>query len=147
MVTLASSPAMSELPYLGDCLRMKTFVSRKDKCLRFRGTTIECVTVLLAQIPGAFDLVTGLLPTTLISPAWGQQAQDSDFMTDLNAGGDTVAGTEYTTIGSRVDEVVQPNTSIALRDSAATNVMIQDLCRKIRPAISGCRMTPSLCSS
>ncbi|AHK31747.1 hypothetical protein AXA44_39645 [Rhodococcus sp. SC4] len=103
--------------------------------------------MLLAQIPGAFDLVTGLLPTTLISPAWGQQAQDSDFMTDLNAGGDTVAGTEYTTIGSRVDEVVQPNTSIALRDSAATNVMIQDLCRKIRPAISGCRMTPSLCSS
>lgn len=57
-----------------------------------------------------------------------QQAAGSPFITDLNAGGDTVPGVKYTTIGSRVDEMIQPNTNIALRGPGATNIVLQDLC-------------------
>ncbi|QHE74256.1 putative lipase (plasmid) [Rhodococcus sp. WAY2] len=63
-----------------------------------------------------------------MSPALEQQAQGSPFLDDLNGGGDTAAGTRYTTIGSRLDEVIQPATNIALHDRSATNLMIGDLC-------------------
>lgn len=57
-----------------------------------------------------------------------QQAQGSPFITALNAGGDTVAGVRYTTIGSRVDEMIQPFANIALHGDGATNIVLQDLC-------------------
>ncbi|WP_245677784.1 lipase family alpha/beta hydrolase [Nocardia acidivorans] len=57
-----------------------------------------------------------------------QQAAGSPFMTELNAGGDTVPGVRYTTIGSRVDEMIQPFDNIALRGAGATNLVLQDLC-------------------
>ncbi|MFB7716437.1 MULTISPECIES: lipase family alpha/beta hydrolase [unclassified Nocardia] len=57
-----------------------------------------------------------------------QQAAGSAFISELNAGGDTVPGVRYTTIGSRVDEMIQPFENIALRGADATNVVLQDLC-------------------
>ncbi|MBF6332182.1 esterase/lipase family protein [Nocardia transvalensis] len=68
----------------------------------------------------AFEKVT--------SRAAVQQAQGAPFMRELNAGGDTVAGVQYTTIGSRVDEMIQPFDNIALRGPGATNLVLQDLC-------------------
>ncbi|MFE7800307.1 esterase/lipase family protein [Nocardia sp. NPDC057440] len=74
-------------------------------------------------IPGAlqaFQLVTSLAAV--------QQAQGSPLMIELNAGGDTVPGVQYTTIGSRVDEMIQPFENIALHGPGARNIALQDLC-------------------
>ncbi|WP_433665401.1 esterase/lipase family protein [Nocardia sp. CA-128927] len=57
-----------------------------------------------------------------------QQAQGSAVMTELNAGGDTVPGPKYTTIGSKVDEMIQPNSNISLRGPGAENISLQDRC-------------------
>ncbi|WP_432420714.1 esterase/lipase family protein [Nocardia farcinica] len=74
-------------------------------------------------VPGAleaFALVTSLAAV--------QQAQGSPTMLAVNEGGDTVPGVEYTTIGSRVDEMIQPFENIALRGQGARNLVLQDLC-------------------
>ena len=57
-----------------------------------------------------------------------QQAQGSDFLAGLNGPADTVPGVEYTTIGTRFDEMIQPYTNIALRGPGATNIVVQDRC-------------------
>jgi hypothetical protein len=49
-------------------------------------------------------------------------------MRELNAGGDTVPGVRYTTVGSRVDEVIQPFGNIGLRGPGAHNIVLQDRC-------------------
>ncbi|UGT63230.1 esterase/lipase family protein [Nocardia asteroides] len=80
--------------------------------------------VPIAQaIPGVlqvFERVTSLAAV--------QQAQGSPVMTELNAGGDTVPGPEYITVGSRVDEMIQPFGNIALHGPNARNIALQDLC-------------------
>ncbi|GAB2649172.1 alpha/beta fold hydrolase [Prescottella soli] len=68
----------------------------------------------------------------LTSEAISQQMQGSPFLVALNAGGDTVPGVGYTTIGSRYDEMIQPYTNIALRDDGATNILVQDVCPENR---------------
>ena len=80
---------------------------------------------VLQAIPGGTLAATNI---GLVSPAVMQQMQGSKFMTDLNAGGDTVPGVHYTTVGSRVDEMIQPFENIALRGPGAVNLVIQDLC-------------------
>ena len=92
------------------------------------GGTLFGLVPVLEQTPGGMQWARRVLPPELVSPALEQQAQGSPFLDDLNGGGDTVAGTRYTTIGSWVDEVIQPATNIALRDAPATNLMIGDLC-------------------
>ncbi|WP_188828227.1 lipase family alpha/beta hydrolase [Nocardia camponoti] len=74
--------------------------------------------------------VPGLLTVyeKVTSVAAVQQGQGQPIMVELNAGGDTVPGVRYTTIGSRVDEMIQPFDSIALRGPGATNLVLQDLC-------------------
>ncbi|MEU7146232.1 alpha/beta fold hydrolase [Nocardia sp. NPDC046473] len=78
---------------------------------------------IVEAVPGglqAFARVTSLAAI--------QQAQGSAVMTELNAGGDTVPGPKYTTIGSKVDEMIQPNSNIALRGPGAENISLQDRC-------------------
>lgn len=74
-------------------------------------------------VPGVYTLAQAASSLAAI-----QQAAGSPFITDLNSGGDTVPGVAYTTIGSRVDEMIQPNTNIALRGAGATNIVLQDRC-------------------
>ena len=57
-----------------------------------------------------------------------QQEQGSPFLTNLNAGGETVAGVSYTVIESRYDEVVTPYTSAFLSGSGVTNILLQNQC-------------------
>ncbi|NKY42408.1 esterase/lipase family protein [Nocardia cerradoensis] len=57
-----------------------------------------------------------------------QQAQGSPFIRELDAGSDTVPGVRYTTVGSRVDEMIQPSGNIALTGPGARNLVLQDLC-------------------
>ncbi|MCM6776762.1 alpha/beta fold hydrolase [Nocardia sp. CDC159] len=90
--------------------------------------------------PSYGGVMFGLVPVAnALPPLWGvfekvtskaavQQAQGAPFMVELNAGGDTVAGVRYTTIGSRVDEMIQPFDNIALRGPGATNLVLQDMC-------------------
>ncbi|MET8775359.1 alpha/beta fold hydrolase [Nocardia sp. NPDC004654] len=74
-------------------------------------------------IPGALDVFARVTSTAAV-----QQAQGSPIMLELNAGGDTVPGVRYVTIGSRVDEMIQPFSNIALRGAGAENIVVQDLC-------------------
>jgi triacylglycerol lipase len=76
-----------------------------------------------AAIPGAVDVLTPMLTAAVV-----QQIEGSEFLADLNSGGDTVAGVQYVTIGSRIDEMIQPVAGIALSGPNTTNLFIQDLC-------------------
>lgn len=77
----------------------------------------------LRAVPGGEELVEHSF-----SAAVREQMEGSALLRDLNDGGDTVPGVQYTTIGSRVDEMIQPTGNIALRDAGARNVLLQDLC-------------------
>ncbi|MFG2131094.1 esterase/lipase family protein [Streptomyces sp. NPDC048751] len=86
------------------------------------GTTLSGLTKLLPYFPGAEDLLTAA------TPALAQQIVGSDFMTRLNAGGDTVPGVHYTVIATQYDEVVTPYRTQFLSGPDVKNVLIQDLC-------------------
>ena len=86
------------------------------------GTNLSGLTNLLPFFPGAEDLISSL------TPALTDQIVGSAFLTKLNAGGDTVPGVRYVTVGSRVDEMIQPFSNIALRGAGAENLVLQDLC-------------------
>jgi triacylglycerol esterase/lipase EstA (alpha/beta hydrolase family) len=53
----------------------------------------------------------------------------SDFMANLNAGGDTVPGPKYVVIESKYDEVVTPYTSAFLSGPNVQNILLQSQCR------------------
>ena len=79
------------------------------------GTTASGLFVLSDFFPGA-DAFTGAL-----CPACRQQKRGSEFLAQLNAGGDTVPGVSYT--------VVTPYASSFLSGPAVTNILLQDQCR------------------
>ncbi|RJO68326.1 lipase [Nocardia panacis] len=78
---------------------------------------------VVQAIPGGLDAFEKATSTAAV-----EQAQDSPVMKDLNAGGDTVPGVRYITVGSKVDEMIQPFSNIALRGPGAQNIALQDLC-------------------
>ncbi|KES03022.1 lipase [Streptomyces toyocaensis] len=86
------------------------------------GTTLGGLTRLLPYFPGAEGLLTEA------TPALADQVAGSDFLTRLNAGGDTVPGVRYTVIATRYDEVVTPYRSGFLTGPNVRNVLLQDLC-------------------
>jgi triacylglycerol esterase/lipase EstA (alpha/beta hydrolase family) len=86
------------------------------------GTTLLGLATLAGYFPGA-DAFLGVL-----CPACEQQTAGSSFMTELNSGGDTVAGVNYTVIESIYDEVVTPYTSAWLSGSKVNNVNLQSQC-------------------
>jgi hypothetical protein len=61
-------------------------------------------------------------------PACAEQETGSPFMTQLNAGGDTVSGVRYTVIESANDEVVTPYQSAFLTGPNVTNITLQQQC-------------------
>jgi triacylglycerol esterase/lipase EstA (alpha/beta hydrolase family) len=86
------------------------------------GTTLSGLATLAGYFPGALPLVGALCP------ACTDQVVGSPFLTNLNAGGDTVPGVKYTVIQSRYDEVVTPYTSAFLTGANVTNITIQNRC-------------------
>jgi triacylglycerol esterase/lipase EstA (alpha/beta hydrolase family) len=98
------------------------------------GSILYGLVPVARQIPGAMDVAITVLPADLVSTALWQQAEGSPLLAQLNGDGpgasgiDTVPGVAYTTIGTRVDEVIQPATNVALRDAAATNLVVQAGC-------------------
>lgn len=86
------------------------------------GTTLDGLVTLAEQFPGAIDLVR------TACPACSDQIRGSDFLSSLNAGGDTVPGVHYTVIATRYDEVVTPYQTQALAGADVRNLVVQDAC-------------------
>ncbi|WP_129309936.1 alpha/beta fold hydrolase [Streptomyces sp. L2] len=86
------------------------------------GTDLDGLTNLLPYFPGAEDLIKAT------TPGLADQITGSDFLTRLNAGGDTVPGVRYTVIATKYDEVATPWKSQYLSGSDVHNVLLQDLC-------------------
>jgi triacylglycerol esterase/lipase EstA (alpha/beta hydrolase family) len=86
------------------------------------GKTLDGISALENYFPDAAPF-TGAACT-----ACAQQEAGSAFMTELNAGGDTVPGVSYTVIESELDEVVTPYTSAFLSGPDVTNITLQDQC-------------------
>ncbi|MEV8596713.1 alpha/beta fold hydrolase [Streptomyces sp. NPDC052012] len=86
------------------------------------GTTLLGLANLLPYFPGAEDLLS------TATPALAQQVTGSDFLTKLNAGGDTVPGVRYTVLVTKYDEVLTPYRNQFLNGPNVRNVLLQDLC-------------------
>ncbi|MBF0662550.1 MULTISPECIES: esterase/lipase family protein [unclassified Rhodococcus (in: high G+C Gram-positive bacteria)] len=91
------------------------------------GGTFYGLATAIAALPGATDFLEGEF-----SVALAEQLQGSVLLTELNAPSDTVPGVQYTTIGTRFDEVIQPADNVALRGEGAVNLVVQDLCPQNR---------------
>lgn len=79
------------------------------------------------QLANAFPLVTENVVHTAC-PACTDQIAGSDFITNLNAGGDTLPGIQYTVIASTNDYVATPYTSQFLVGPNVTNITLQNQC-------------------
>jgi triacylglycerol esterase/lipase EstA (alpha/beta hydrolase family) len=56
------------------------------------------------------------------------QTAGSQFLTELNAGGDTLPGVEYTVIETMYDEIVTPYQSAFLDGPGVNNITLQNVC-------------------
>jgi pimeloyl-ACP methyl ester carboxylesterase len=104
------------LKFLGGASKVNTLVGLSPSN---HGTTLDGLAILAAFFPGA---------TGLLCPACEEQIVGSSFLTELNSGGDTVPGVEYTVIQTRYDQVVTPYTSAFLSGSNVKNVLLQNQC-------------------
>jgi triacylglycerol esterase/lipase EstA (alpha/beta hydrolase family) len=105
--------------FLGGAAKVHTLVGLAPSN---HGTTLDGLVTLASYFPGASAFVAYLCP------ACAEQEAGSAFLTNLNAGGDTVPGVDYTVIESRYDEVVTPYTSAFLTGPNVTNITLQDQC-------------------
>ncbi len=107
------------LKFLGGANKVRTLVGLAPSN---HGTDLDGIASLAAQFPGGSE-------STLAScPACSQQMAGSEFMQQLNAGGDTVRGPSYTVIATNHDEVVTPYQSAFLSGPNVTNITVQDHC-------------------
>jgi triacylglycerol esterase/lipase EstA (alpha/beta hydrolase family) len=87
------------------------------------GTDLFGLLSTLEMIPG----VPAALGT--VCQSCNEQAVGSAFLTDLNAGGETVPGIDYTVIQTRYDDVVTPYTSAFLKAAPnVKNILLQNVC-------------------
>jgi triacylglycerol esterase/lipase EstA (alpha/beta hydrolase family) len=105
------------LKFLGGAEKVHTLVGLSPSN---HGTTLDGIAVLAGFFPGALQF------TGVLCPACEEQVVGSAFLNELNAGGDTVPGVEYTVIQTRYDQVVTPYTSAFL--SGADNILLQNQC-------------------
>lgn len=87
------------------------------------GGTIYGLSPVIQRVP-----VFTKMASTQLGPALLQLMQGSSFLDELNAGGDTVPGVEYTSIATAVDETIQPYTNALFRDRGVRNIVVQDVC-------------------
>lgn len=83
------------------------------------GTTWGLVGLPITLVPPATDLVC---------PSCTEQLPTSDFITQLNSGGETQPGVSYTVIASRYDEFATPYTTGFLTGPDVDNITLQDVC-------------------
>ena len=107
------------LKYLGGAAKVRALVGLSPSN---HGTTLNGLFILSNFFPGA-NQFTGAL-----CPACEQQRAGSAFITNLNAGGETVPGVDYTVIQTRYDTVVTPYTSSFLSGPNVRNILLQNQC-------------------
>ncbi|GGN90020.1 lipase [Streptomyces albiflavescens] len=107
------------LKFLGGAPKVNTLVGIAPDN---HGATLSGLANLLPYFPGAEDLLSAA------TPGLADQIAGSEFLTKLNAGGDTVAGVHYTVIATKYDEVATPYSSQFLTGSDVHNVLLQNLC-------------------
>lgn len=103
--------------YLGGAAKVNALVGLTPSN---HGTTLLGLSTLARFIPGASAVLRAG------GPALEDQRQGSTFNRTLDAGGDTIAGVDYTVIASIHDEVVTPYTNSFL--SGANNLTLQSGC-------------------
>jgi triacylglycerol esterase/lipase EstA (alpha/beta hydrolase family) len=106
------------LKYMDGAAKVHTLVGLSPSN---HGTTLNGLFTLAEFFPGASSIFD-------TCPACEEQAVGSPFLVELNAGGDTVPGVDYTVIQTRFDEVVTPYTSAFLAGPDVNNVLLQDQC-------------------
>lgn len=106
------------LKFLGGAAKVHTLVGLSPSN---HGTTVNGLLTLGSYFPGANSFFGAC-------PACEQQEVGSQFLTELNAGGDTVPGVDYTVIQTKYDQVVTPYTSAFLSGPGVTNVLLQQQC-------------------
>jgi triacylglycerol esterase/lipase EstA (alpha/beta hydrolase family) len=104
--------------FLGGAARVHTLVGLAPSN---HGTTLDGLFTLASHFPGANAALVAC-------PACAEQEAGSPFLTNLNAGSDTVPGVNYTVIESRNDEVVTPYQSAFLSGPNVTNITLQQQC-------------------
>jgi triacylglycerol esterase/lipase EstA (alpha/beta hydrolase family) len=107
------------LKFLGGAAKVHTVVGLSPSN---HGTTVDGIGLLARFFPGG-EQFTGAL-----CPACEEQIVGSAFLAELNSGGDTVPGVEYTVIQTRYDQVVTPYTSAFLSGSNVENILLQSQC-------------------
>lgn len=107
------------LKFLGGAAKVKALVGLSPSN---HGTTLNGLFVLSNFFPGA-NQFTGAL-----CPACEQQRAGSAFIANLNSGGETVPGVDYTVIQTRFDTVVTPYASAFLSGSSVKNILLQNQC-------------------
>nr|WP_042190434.1 alpha/beta fold hydrolase [Kibdelosporangium sp. MJ126-NF4]CEL19340.1 secreted lipase [Kibdelosporangium sp. MJ126-NF4]CTQ94861.1 secreted lipase [Kibdelosporangium sp. MJ126-NF4] len=85
------------------------------------GTTMSGIAELAKLFPGAAELLVGGLCKACL-----QLIRDSDFVRELNAGGETQPGVRYTVIVSTTDFLVTPISTSFLTGPDVRNIVIQD---------------------
>ena len=112
------------LKYLGGAARTDRLVALSPSN---NGTTLDGITEFAARL-GVLEPANQFL----VGPACAacvEQEVGSDFLTGLNAGGETEPGVGYTVITTTGDEVVTPYTSAFLPAAPnVTNITVQDQC-------------------
>ncbi|MFE1322411.1 esterase/lipase family protein [Kitasatospora phosalacinea] len=110
------------LKYLGGAAKVHTLVGLGPTN---HGGTVSGLVTLLDQLH-VLGVVSDI--DSLVCDACSQQLVGSDFLADLNAGGDTVPGVRYTVIASKYDEFASPYTNDFLSGPNVTNITLQDGC-------------------
>ncbi|MFE1317272.1 esterase/lipase family protein [Kitasatospora phosalacinea] len=110
------------LKFLGGAPKVGTLVGLAPSN---HGTTLDGLTTLEEAL-GTLGFSDFLFGT--VCDACVDQANGSPFMTNLNAGGDTVPGVSYTVVSTRYDLVATPYTSQQLSGPNVTNLVLQDQC-------------------
>jgi triacylglycerol esterase/lipase EstA (alpha/beta hydrolase family) len=107
------------LKFLGGASEVNTLVGLSPSN---HGTTVAGIGLLARFFPGGPQF------TGALCPACEEQIVGSQFLAELNSGGDTVPGVEYTVIQTRYDQVVTPYTSAFLSGPNVKNILLQNQC-------------------
>lgn len=107
-----------------------------DKLITFgathHGTTLDGIGALGRAINNFGIDILGFIEI-FVGHSGIQQTVGSDFVNELNAGGDTVPGVDYTVVGTRYDEVTTPYDLTFLRagpGATVRNITLQDGCEQ-----------------
>ncbi|WP_069813173.1 esterase/lipase family protein [Streptomyces sp. TP-A0874] len=107
------------LKFLGGAEKVNALVGISPSS---HGTTMSGLATLAMAIPALKE------PLEKALPGLTSQVVGSEFLNELNEGGDTVPGVDYTVIATRYDLIVTPYQTQFLEGPNVKNVLIQDLC-------------------